>query len=94
MWPPFVPVLGASAAFYAVFSLFLVAFAVLTIITLTWAVRRDRAGRRDWLERRRQERPSATPGLPTPSQASDRDGSRRRRRPPTGGVAGKRDRGR
>lgn len=68
--------LAADAAFVAVFSVFVVAFVVLTVITLTWAVRRDRVGRRAWLER--QRRASGTEAPPT-GPALDGHGRRRPR---------------
>jgi len=45
-------ILAANAAFFVVFGAFVVAFAVLAVITLRWAIRRDRQGREDWLQRR------------------------------------------
>lgn len=45
------PLLAADAAFDVVFGVFLVAFAVLVVVTVRWAVRRDRAGRAEWLRR-------------------------------------------
>jgi hypothetical protein len=49
------PVTGADAAFDVVFGAFVVAVVVLSVITLRWALRRDRAGRAQWLRRRREE---------------------------------------
>lgn len=72
--------MAASAAFYAVFSVFVVAFVVLTVITLSWAVRRDRAGRQAWIERRRAQK--SAPG----GEAGAGDGGiggNGRRRPPS-----------
>jgi hypothetical protein len=43
---------GADAAFDAVFGLFVAAFIVLVVVTMRWAVRRDRGGREEWLARR------------------------------------------
>lgn len=74
---PVTPVLGASVAFYVVFSAFVVAFVVLTVITLTWAVRRDRAGRRAWAERRQRERPQSSPQDPASSPAPGPTGNGR-----------------
>ena len=42
-----------ASAFAVVFSVFVVAFAVLCVVIVTWAVRRDRAGWREWRDRRR-----------------------------------------
>jgi len=49
---------GAEAAFYVVFGIFVVAFAVLVVITMRWAVRRDRSGRAEWLRRRQEDETS------------------------------------
>jgi len=43
---------GSDTAFYAVFAVFVAAFVVLAVVTLRWAVRRDRAGRAEWVRRR------------------------------------------
>jgi hypothetical protein len=43
---------AADAAFFAVFAIFVVAFVTLSVITLRWAIRRDRSGREDWLRGR------------------------------------------
>ncbi len=42
---------AADAAFYAVFGVFVVAFVVLSVITVGWALRQDRTGRQRWLQR-------------------------------------------
>lgn len=54
--------LGADVAFDVVFAVFVVAFAVLAVVTVRWAVKRDRAGRADWVRRQapgRDVRPRA-----------------------------------
>jgi hypothetical protein len=43
----------AASAFQIVFGAFLVAMAVLCVVILTWAIRRDRANWREWRGRRR-----------------------------------------
>jgi len=43
----------AASAFAIVFGVFLVAMAVLCVVILTWAIRRDRARWREWRGRRR-----------------------------------------
>jgi len=48
------PLLGVNVVFAVVFGVFVVALLVLCVITLTWAVRRDRAGRAAWVRRRTQ----------------------------------------
>ena len=47
-----VPMAGADVAFFVVFGAFAAAVVVLSVITMRWAVRRDRAGRAEWLARR------------------------------------------
>jgi hypothetical protein len=49
---------AADAVFFAVFGVFVLAFVVLSVITLRWAIRRDRSGREDWLLRRQGARRS------------------------------------
>lgn len=77
---------AADAAFYSVFGVFVAAFLVLFVVTMRWAMRRDRAGRAEWV-RRQQERsedhqahhvaPARTNGhVPRPAQS----GHQRRRR--------------
>jgi hypothetical protein len=51
-------------AFGVVFGAFVVAFVVLVVITLRWAIRRDRAGRAEWLRRRQAGRDAGRPGRP------------------------------
>jgi hypothetical protein len=57
--PP--PTLAVNVGFVAFFGLFVVAFVVLSFITVRWAIRHDRAGRAAWLERRRGESPPQQP---------------------------------
>ena len=45
--------LATDVAFAVVFGVFVLAFAALAVITIAWAVRRDRPGREAW--RRRQQ---------------------------------------
>lgn len=52
---------GSDAPFLAVFGVFVAAFLVLAVVTLRWAVRRDRAGRAEWLRRQDPAQP-ADPG--------------------------------
>jgi hypothetical protein len=42
---------ATAVAFGVVFGIFVAALVVLAVITLRWAVRRDRAGRREWAAR-------------------------------------------
>jgi hypothetical protein len=53
--------LAVAVAFDVVFGLFVVAFVVLAVITVSWAVRRDRVGRAEWA-RRQQRVPDADDG--------------------------------
>ena len=57
---------GADAAFFVVFGLFVAAFVVLAVVTLRWAVRRDRGGRDEWLERQ-QPRPEFSRDAASPT---------------------------
>ncbi|HVB92408.1 MAG TPA: hypothetical protein VND70_09955 [Acidimicrobiales bacterium] len=52
-----------DTAFFVLFGIFVAAFVVLAVAVLTWAIRRDRAGRDAWLRRREGELPPA-PGTP------------------------------
>ena len=48
-----VPVISTSNVIFGiVFAVFMVALAVLVVITLRWAIRRDRRGRAEWEHRR------------------------------------------
>lgn len=57
--------LAADAAFYAVFGVFVLAFVVLTVVTVRWAVRRDRVGRAEWVQRKQEaDRPQEAGAQP------------------------------
>jgi uncharacterized membrane protein len=45
------PLLASNVAFAVIFGIFVVALVVLIVITLTWAIRRDRVGRAAWRQR-------------------------------------------
>jgi membrane protein implicated in regulation of membrane protease activity len=82
--PPALPaavVTGADAAFYAVFGLFLAAFFVLAVVSLRWAVRRDRAGRDEWLHRQAEGGRPPVPPTATNGHGTVRPGGRRRGAP-------------
>jgi hypothetical protein len=53
------PPLASDTAFFVLFGIFVVAVVVLAVIVLTWAFRRDKAGRADWLQRQEGEPPRA-----------------------------------
>jgi hypothetical protein len=55
------PLLAVNTAFVVVFGIFVVAMAVLVVLVLTWAIRRDKAGRQAWRQRQEGETPP-TPG--------------------------------
>jgi uncharacterized membrane protein (DUF485 family) len=57
--PP--PVLAVNVGFVVFFGVFVVAFVVLSVITVRWAIRHDRAGRAAWLQRRRDQSPPPPP---------------------------------
>lgn len=65
---------GVDAAFVAVFAVFVVAFVVLAVVTIRWAVKRDRAGRAEWLAR--QASADAAAGDPGRATAHRRTGAR------------------
>lgn len=69
-------VAGTDVAFYVGFGLFLLAFVVLAVVTLRWAVRRDRAGRAEWARRRQAGEAAGTTVSATngrrPSASGDR----------------------
>lgn len=81
-----VTLLGSNTAFLAVFGVFLAAFFVLAVVTLRWAVRRDRAGRAEWLRRRTQAEgggPTGDDARSTQRERSTQNAlSTRRRRDP------------
>jgi hypothetical protein len=57
---PAVSNLAASdVAFGIVFGLFAAAFLVLVVVTITWAIRRDRPGREAWRQRMIERRDAA-----------------------------------
>lgn len=60
--PPF----AVSVAFVSVFAAFVVAFVVLAIVTVSWAVRKDRVGRAQWVRRRQEERIARGGVVPPP----------------------------
>lgn len=80
------PLVAADATFYAVFGVFVVAFVVLVVVTVRWAVRRDRVGRAEWLRRQEEAGKGQRAGGPragtnghVPKRADDRGrGSPRR----------------
>jgi len=49
------PLLASNTAFAVIFGIFLVSLVVLIVVTLTWAIRRDRAGRAAWTARQQQK---------------------------------------
>lgn len=60
------PLLASDAAFAVVFGVFVVALLTMIVIVLTWALRRDRAGRAAWRQRQ-QDRSSAAEGDAPPT---------------------------
>lgn len=80
-----------NTAFVVVFSVFLVALVVLSVITVTWAVRRDKAGWREWRRRQFERRSDGGPALPGGPQ-SNGQGPSEAGEGGTGPGAGGRDR--
>jgi hypothetical protein len=60
------PLLASNVAFAVIFGIFVVALVVLIVITLTWALRRDRIGRAQWRQRQ-AERSAAGESDPPPA---------------------------
>jgi ABC-type branched-subunit amino acid transport system permease subunit len=56
------PLLASNTAFAVIFGIFVVALLVLIVIVLTWAIRRDRAGRAAWAVRQQQRSEAAEDG--------------------------------
>jgi uncharacterized membrane protein len=68
---------ASNLAFTIVFSLFIAAFLGLSVITLLWAIRRDRRGRAAWQERQvqRAEELQRPPAAPNGKGPHGRDGA-------------------
>ena len=67
------PLVASDAAFGIVFGLFVVAFIALAVLTISWAVRRDRPRREAW-RRRMADQYRARGGPPTNGHHPGRDG--------------------
>ncbi len=48
---------ATATAFFVIFGIFVVAMLALVVIVLTWAIRRDKAGRAAWIRRQQNEPP-------------------------------------
>jgi hypothetical protein len=53
---------ATATAFFVIFGIFVVAMLALVVIVLTWAIRRDKAGRDAWLARQQHEPPADQEG--------------------------------
>ncbi len=62
------PILASDTAFVVVFAVFIVALAVLVVVTIRWAVRHDRSGWRAW---RARQFPAARPTSGVPPTIGD-----------------------
>jgi hypothetical protein len=63
-----------NLAFVVVFGIFVAAFIALCVVTLTWAIRRDRRGRAVWLQRRARPLPPPAPNGSAPrGRSADRE---------------------
>jgi hypothetical protein len=72
---------ASNVAFGVVFGLFAAAIVVLAVVTIAWAVRKDRPGREAWRQRMIERRPPTT-GIPVdPRRIPDR------RNDGTGGIS-------
>ena len=80
--PLFAP--ASDVAFGIVFGVFVAATAVLAVVTIVWAVRRDRSGRETW--RQRMIERTEAPGTPGPGagRPHQRGAGRPRQRPGRG----------
>jgi hypothetical protein len=78
---PFPP--ASNVAFGVVFGVFIAASVVLVVVVITWAVRRDRAGREAWHRRRTAATGMPDVAGPPPNGALLRNGV-----PPNGGPPG------
>ncbi|MGH9083323.1 MAG: hypothetical protein ACRDWN_08270, partial [Acidimicrobiales bacterium] len=65
--PSDAPLVAAGGVFYAVFGVFVVAFAVLAVVSVRWAIRRDRAGRAAWVHRQQERHGLVGRGASAPS---------------------------
>ncbi len=68
------PLTASATAGFVLFGVFVAAFLVLAVITLRWAVRRDRAGRAEWVSRRdaAESSGSGRAGGPRPGRGGQR----------------------
>jgi hypothetical protein len=60
------PLMAVNAGFVVLFAIFVVALLVLIVVTLTWAIRRDRAGRAAWRQRQLDRTVDGEPPPPGP----------------------------
>ncbi|MGO8862424.1 MAG: hypothetical protein ACLQRH_16920 [Acidimicrobiales bacterium] len=65
--PAQLTMLASNAPFDVLFGIFVVALVVLVVIVLTWAIRRDRAGRAAWVQRRQEKSAAADRDAPPPA---------------------------
>jgi hypothetical protein len=57
-------VLASNTPFAIIFGIFIVALLTLIVITIMWAVRRDRSGRASWRQRQAERAAAAERDLP------------------------------
>jgi hypothetical protein len=75
-------ILAADATFYAVFGVFVAAFVVLVVVTVRWAVSRDRVGRAEWVRRQQEAgRAGTADGTPPSSNGHHPQRGDQRRKP-------------
>jgi ABC-type branched-subunit amino acid transport system permease subunit len=58
------PLLASNVAFGVIFGIFVVALVVLIVITLMWALRRDRIGRAAWRHRQAERAAGGESDIP------------------------------
>jgi hypothetical protein len=61
------PLLASNVTFAVLFGIFILALLTLSVIVLTWAFRRDRAGRAAWRQRVQNTEASTEGDVPPPA---------------------------
>jgi hypothetical protein len=62
--PAQLTMLASNVPFDILFGIFVLALLVLVVIVLTWAIRRDRAGRAAWVQRHQDKATTADRDVP------------------------------
>jgi hypothetical protein len=75
---------AVGAAFLSVFAVFVAALVALAVVTLRWAVGRDRRARKEWLLRHRDSEAPASGPAPPHADGRPQRGTDETRREPGG----------